>query len=145
MKLVTVLIVLTSLAVASAAEGKGSSKAKGQGKSKGNVVQTEIHARVAVYSTHDREIIRHHYHGSKGNLPPGLAKRSGSLPPGLEKQLRKNGRLPPGLQKRISPFPIKLEKRLPRLKQGLQRGFIEGRAVIYNPKTRVIVDVFAVF
>ena len=77
-----------------------------------------------------------------GGLPPGLAKRNGDLLPGLEKQLRRNGRLPPGLEKKMTPYPPEIHGRLSPLAPGLARGFISGRAVIYNPRTRVILDIY---
>jgi len=100
---------------------------------------------VDVFIGNDRDVIRRYYTGHPGSLPPGLAKRGGDLPPGLEKQLQRKGHLPPGLDKRIVAFPVELERQLPPLKSGLTRGVIEGRAVIYNPKTSVILDVCLVF
>jgi len=101
-----------------------------------------VEAGVAIFSGSDQEVIQHYVRGlPTDGLPPGLAKRGGSLPPGLEKQLRKNGTLPPGLQKKLTPFPADLERRLPPLAPDLDRVFVEGRAVIYNRKTRAIVDV----
>ena len=98
---------------------------------------------VEVFLDKDEALIREYVSGrTSGNLPPGLAKRGGALPPGLEKQLQKNGQLPPGLQKRLYAFPAALEERLAPLDPGLKRGFIEGRAVIYNEKTSVILDIF---
>jgi hypothetical protein len=117
-----------------AANGQGKAKGKGQGS------RTSIG--VDIFIAKDRRILRDYvanYPG--GGLPPGLAKRKGALPPGLQKQLRRNGRLPRGLEKKIFHFPAKLERRLSPLVPGLRRGFIGGRAVIYNPKTSVIVDV----
>ena len=93
----------------------------------------------------DREVIHDYYVVHPGSLPPGLAKRGGNLPSGLGKQLRRKGHLPPGLEKKIVPFPVAVERRLPPLRPGLVHGLIEGRAVIYNPKTSVLLDVFAVF
>jgi hypothetical protein len=119
-----------------AANGQGKGKGKGQRKSR-------ISVGVDIFIAKDRRILRDYvanYPG--GGLPLGLAKRKGALPPGLEKQLRRNGRLPRGLEKRIFHFPAKLERRLSPLVPGLRRGFIGGRAVIYNPKTSLIVDVF---
>ena len=78
-------------------------------------------------------------------LPPGLKKRGGDLPPGLEKQLRQKGHLPPGLEKKVQPFPVKLEETLPPLKPGLIRGVIEGRAIIFNSNTKLILDIFSIF
>ena len=90
-------------------------------------------------------MIRQYFHENAGSLPPGLAKRGGNLAPGLAKQLRRNGHLPPGLEKKVATFPVELEKRLPTLKPDLVRGVIDGRAVIFNSKTSVILDIFAVF
>jgi hypothetical protein len=67
------------------------------------------------------------------------------MPPGLAKQLRRNGRLPPGLEKKLVPFPAEIERRLPPCPYGLRRGLIEGVAVMYNPRTGIVVDFAAVF
>ena len=105
----------------------------------------DAHVGVDIFIGKDREVIRQYFHDHAGSLPPGLAKRGGDLPPGLAKQLRRKGHLPPGLEKRVAVFPADLERRLPPLREGLVRGVIEGRAVILNAKTSVILDVFAVF
>ncbi len=105
----------------------------------------DIHVGVDIFVGKDREMIRQYFHDHAGNLPPGLAKRGGDLPPGLAKQLRRNGHLPPGLEKKVAVFPIELENRLPPLKTDLVRGVIEGRAVIFNKKTSVILDIFSIF
>ena len=73
--------------------------------------------------------------------PPGLAKRNGNLPPGLQKRLQRNGRLPPGLESRFTPFPVEVERRLPPIPRGCVRGVLDGQAVIYDPKTRIVLDV----
>jgi hypothetical protein len=91
----------------------------------------------------DRDHIVHYLSKYHGSLPPGLAKRNGDLPPGLEKQLKRNGHLPPGLEKKLQPFPVELERMLPPLEPGLKRGFLGMSAVILNPKTSVIFDIFA--
>lgn len=111
---------------------------------KNTKAKTGTHVAVDIFIGPDREIIEHYFVTNAGSLPPGLAKRGGDLPPGLEKQLRKKGHLPPGLEKKIVPFPVELEGRLSPLKPDFGRGFIEGRAVIYNRKTSVIFDIFAV-
>jgi hypothetical protein len=99
---------------------------------------------VSIFIGNDRDVIRQHYHGHYANLPPGQAKKHGDLPPGLAKQLQRSGHLPPGLEKKLVPFPVELERRLPPLKPGLKRGFIEGRAVILDSKTSLILDIFMV-
>lgn len=105
----------------------------------------DVHVGVDIFMGKDREMIQQYFHSHAGSLPPGLAKRGGNLPPGLAKQLRRKGHLPPGLEKKVAVFPVELERRLPPLKAGLVRGMIEGRAVIFNPKTSVILDIFTVF
>lgn len=135
--IVFVLILLTGSLSAAGQKGKNSRPDNGK---------TNVDAQVAVdiFIGRDREVIHDYYVAHPGGLPPGLAKRGGNLPPGLEKQLQRNGHLPPGLEKKLLPFPVELERHLPPLKAGLVRGVIEGRAVIYNPKTSVILDVFVV-
>jgi hypothetical protein len=135
-----VLITLSCLALLAISPDVGHA----QGKAKGHAVRSKsrVSLGVDIFIAKDRRKLRDYianYPG--GGLPAGLAKRKGALPPGLEKQLRRNGRLPPGLEKKISHFPPELERRLSPLVPGLRRGFIAGRAVIYNPKTSVIVDV----
>lgn len=138
--MITVAICLVLMAMpVPAKKGKEGREDKRHAAGKG-----ETHIAVDIFIGKDRELIRSYFVDHQGSLPPGLAKRNGRLTPGLEKQLRRNGRLPPGLQKRITPFPVKLEQSLAPLKEGLERGFIEGRAVIYNRKSSAILDVFTV-
>jgi hypothetical protein len=63
------------------------------------------------------------------------------LPPGLRKKYYRMGQLPPGWQKRIRPFPPAVIQRLPPAPPYCDRGYVDGYAVIYDRKTRVIVDV----
>jgi hypothetical protein len=134
-------VILSSMSLAISAP-------KDKGKNSQNVKKTtdvDVHVGVDIFMGKDREIIQQYFHNHAESLPPGLAKRGGNLPPGLAKQLRRKGHLPPGLEKKVAAFPVELERRLPPLKAGLVRGVIEGRAVIYNPKASVILDIFAVF
>jgi len=100
---------------------------------------------VDIFIGNDQDTIRRYFHNQAGSLPPGLAKRDGDLPPGLQQQLKRKGQLPPGLAKRVSALPVELERQLPPLKPGLARGVIEGRAVIFDVKTSVILDIFSIF
>ncbi len=141
-----IFCMLISFAVALAVP-KGNGKAKGhekhnQGEEQASAVHTSVG--VNIFVNGDRDLIRNYYRSGREGLPPGLAKRGGNLPPGLQKQLIRNGHLPPGLEKKLYPFPVELERRLPPLRPGLMRGFIGGDAVIYDGKTRVILDIFAV-
>jgi hypothetical protein len=126
-------VALSLLMIPLAAGKPGNGKGKGQDKNKG----------VEVFAPEDQRVLNdYHASGRQGGLPPGLAKRDGSLPPGLEKQLQRNGRLPPGLEKKMAPYPAEIHGRMSPLAPGLARGYISGRAVIYNPRTRVILDVY---
>lgn len=93
-----------------------------------------------IFSPRQRTIITEYFRNSRGNLPPGLAKRD-RLPPGLEKQLRERGTLPPGLQKRFQPLPDELERQLPRLPAGYRRGVVAGNVILMQEATSVIVDI----
>jgi hypothetical protein len=92
------------------------------------------------FRSEHQQMIYDYYGGGRQGLPPGLAKRGGDLPPGLAKQLRRNGRLPPGLEKRMVPFPVELERRMPPLPPHYRRCFIGDRAIVYDDRTRGILD-----
>lgn len=67
------------------------------------------------------------------------------LPPGLEKKYYRTGQLPPGWERKIRPFPVEIERRMPPLCEGCTRGYMDGYAVVYQPRSRVIIDIHAVF
>jgi hypothetical protein len=137
------LIVLAAAGIffvpATAKQGKGHGKGQGQGK--GHGTGHEKKAAVA-FASADRSVLTTYYRTN--GLPPGLAKRGGDLPPGLEKQLRRNGRLPPGLEKKMMFFPAEIETRLPPCPPDVHRGFLGGVAVMYNSRTGLVLDAFAI-
>lgn len=142
---VTVLVVC---AVTLCSMSLAISAPKSKGKNLHNVKtakDVDVNVGVDIFIGKDREVIRQYFHDHAGSLPPGLAKRGGNLPPGLAKQLQRNGHLPPGLEKKVVVFPIELERSLPPLKAGLVRGVIEGRVIIFNAKTSLILDIFHIF
>lgn len=67
------------------------------------------------------------------------------LPPGLQKKLYRTGQLPPGWEKKMRPFPEAIDRRLPPLCYGCERGYLDGYAIVYQPRSRLIIDVHAVF
>jgi hypothetical protein len=139
-----VAVLAMALTPVGLAADKDGNKDKGKEARAGKHDSTQV--AVNIFVGGDREIIREYVAKyPQGELPPGLAKRGGDLPPGLEKHLRKKGQLPPGLQKRVTALPLDLEGRLHPLEPGLKRGFLEGRAVIYNQKTAVVLDVLDLF
>jgi hypothetical protein len=67
-----------------------------------------------------------------------------NLPPGLQKKFHRTGQLPPGWQKKVQPFPLEIERRLPPICGGCARGYVDGYAVVYRPRSGVILDFHAV-
>ena len=118
---------------------------KAHSKSHGKSDRQNVDIGTDVFIGNEYDSIRQYFRKNYDGLPPGLKKRGGDLPPGLEKQLRQKGHLPPGLEKKVQPFPVELEETLPPLKPGLIRGVIEGRAIIFNSNTKLILDIFSIF
>jgi hypothetical protein len=52
---------------------------------------------------------------------------------------------PPDADRQMEPFPASLERDLVALPRGYRRGVLDGHAVIYQPKTQVIIDVTVLF
>jgi hypothetical protein len=130
--LISSIVVGLLLATPLAADQKGKKHPKHE---RVHVDRAETHAAIhVVFSTHDVRIIRQHY-----------ATRYRNLPPGLQKKYARTGQLPPGWQKKLEPFPASVERELVVLPAGYRRGVIDGNAVIYNPRTQVIVDVAVLF
>ncbi len=126
-------ILLLMLALAGAAKDK-----PGKGQAKGHAHgQTKKQVRVEYYDfrPEHRTVIVDYYrsHGVRSDLPPGILK-----------QLRRKGHLPPGLQKKMVAFPPVLIERLPPVPYGCERAFVGNIAVIWNPRTRIVFDFFAV-
>jgi hypothetical protein len=63
-----------------------------------------------------------------------------NLPPGLRKKYYRTGKLPPGWEKKIRPFPPELVRVLPPPPPNYERGYIDGVAVVYDRRTRIILD-----
>ena len=123
-------------AVSGEARAKAGQKGKKQAKHE-RVVLDERRPAVAVnivFSSREVRVIREYY-----------TPRYRNLPPGLQKKLRRTGQLPPGWRKKMEPFPLVVERELVVLPAGYQRGVIDGHAVIYNPRTQVILDVAVLF
>ena len=76
----------------------------------------------------DYIVLRQHYEGPR------------DLPPGLRKKYYRTGTLPPGWEKRFQPMPIIVVQELPPVPVYYQRGYIDGYAVVYDRRTRMIVD-----
>jgi hypothetical protein len=76
----------------------------------------------------DYRLVQHYYNGPR------------DLPPGLRKKYYRTGELPPGWQKRIRPFPPELVRVLPPPPPNCERGYIDGVAVVYDRRTRIILD-----
>jgi hypothetical protein len=134
------IIVLSLLAFAMTGNAQG--KGKGKGNSSYNSSGTSVGVSVVFTSDNRRVISGWVRVQPQNNLPPGLRK---GLPPGLQKQLARNGTLPPGLQKKITPFPVELVRQLPPPPLNCDYLFLDGRAMIVNRGTNIIVDIMATF
>ena|SRR5882757_8967293 len=78
-------------------------------------------------------------------ITQGYEPRYRQLPPGLQKKLYRTGHLPPGWEKRMQPLPVAVERQLAPIPTGYRRGYMDGYAVVYSPRTQVVVDIVAVF
>jgi hypothetical protein len=79
----------------------------------------------------DRTVILNYYSGRR-RLPPGLAKK-----------LARGGSLPPGWEKRFHPMPVVIARQLPPVCATCSMGIVDGCAVVYDRRTRIIMDVLA--
>lgn len=119
------------------AKGQDKSKDKDKGQPGDRPRDKGDSTRVVVVDRdgHDR-IVREYV--TRGNLPPGLAKRR-ALPPGLAKQLRENGELPPGLQTYFTPIPQEIDVRFPALPAYYHRYFAGNDFVVVDTRTNHVV------
>ena len=122
-------------------KAKGHDKDKGKGnkkadKDKGDKDKGDNTRVVVVDRDGHQRIIREYV--TRGDLPPGLAKRK-ALPPGLAKQLRENGELPPGLQPYFTPVPHDVDVRFPVLPAYYRRYFAGNDFVVVDTRTNRVV------
>jgi len=76
---------------------------------------------------------------TRGNLPPGLAKRR-TLPPGLARQLHERGTLPPGLRDYYTPVPVDWNPRLPAIPAYYERYFVGSHLIIIDSRDNTLVS-----
>jgi hypothetical protein len=120
-------------------KGKAKGQDKAQGKAekgkadKGKADKTKV---VVVDRDGHHRVVREYV--TRGNLPPGLAKRK-TLPPGLAKQLRENGELPPGLQPYFTTVPQEIDVRFPALPAYYHRYFAGNDFVVVDTRTNRVV------
>jgi len=113
--------------VSSIAYGQGKGKGKGKGKDQDQDGPPPGQAGV-YFRREDYAAVQRYYKGPK------------DLPPGLRKKYYRTGKLPPGWEKKIQPFPPELVRVLPPPPPHCERGYIDGVAVVYDVRTRIIVD-----
>lgn len=146
---ITLLLAALSLAAAAADRASGQGRGHNHKERKEARIERDHHGRREHGRIRYREFLPDHrmrvvrWYRDRSNLPPGLAKRD-SLPPGLMRQLRRNGHLPPGLERHMVAFPPTLVELLPPVIPGCERAFLGHVAVIWNPRTRVVFDFFAI-
>ncbi|HVJ09583.1 MAG TPA: hypothetical protein VM554_14490 [Acidisarcina sp.] len=104
--------------------GRGNSEGQGQGEH-GN---GHGHGGGRYFRDSDYGMLQQYYSGPR------------DLPPGLRKKYYRTGTLPPGWQKRFQPMPMVLVQQLPPVPAYCERGYVDGYAVVYDRRTRVIMD-----
>jgi hypothetical protein len=109
--------------------GQGKGKGKGHNKGDGDGDDQGHEGKHAVYFRPEDRVVMERYYSGPRNLPPGLAKK-----------YQKTGKLPPGWEKKMRPFPVELVRVLPPPPPNCERGYIDGVAVVYDRKTRIILD-----
>jgi hypothetical protein len=87
-----------------------------------------------VFSSGDARIVREYY-----------APRYRRLPPGLRKKYARTGQLPPGWQRRVEPLPWDVERRMMVLPREYRRGVVDNQAIIYAPRTGIVIDATVIF
>jgi hypothetical protein len=118
-----VLSVPTSFAFAnSQGRSQGKSKNKRQDDSRDGDRQSR-------YFRHEDSVPIAQYYGGPRNLPPGL-----------QKKYYRTGILPPGWQRKMRPFPPELVRQLPPPPPNCEFGYIDGVAIVYDRRTRIILD-----
>ena len=127
---------ISSAGTTHAIEQKGKAKGNDKDKDKAKVKKVDTTRVVVVDRDGHQRIVREYV--TRGNLPPGLAKRK-TLPPGLAKQLRENGELPPGLQPYFTPIPQDVVVRFPVLPAYYHRYFAGNDFVVVDTRTNRIV------
>ena len=118
-------------------QAKGHDKDKDKNKDKDKDKAGKANTTVVVVDRDGHQRIVREY-VTRGNLPPGLAKRK-ALPPGLAKQLRETGELPPGLQPYFTPIPREIDVRFPVLPTYYHRYFAGNDFVVVDTRTNRIV------
>jgi hypothetical protein len=83
---------------------------------------------------------RRYFRSEDFSLLDGYYSGPRNLPPGLRKKYYRTGALPPGWEKKLQPFPPELVRQLPPPPPNCERGYINGVAIIYDRKTRIILD-----
>lgn len=89
--------------------------------------------RIGYWGAPDIAVLRSYYRPSSYQpIPAGFV-------------LAPNRPIPPGLLRRMRPIPYAVERRLAPLPAGYGRGFIGGRAVIFNRGSSVAIDIATLF
>lgn len=128
-----VLVAALPAGVAFADHGQGHGNGHGNGHGRGNDQgEDEGHGRGhgegRYFRGSDYALLQQYYAGPR------------DLPPGLRKKYYRTGTLPPGWAKRFQPMPVVLVQQLPPIPEYCERGYVDGYAVVYDRRTRVILD-----
>lgn len=127
-------LTLSLLAVFSISYAPAQGNGKGHGKHDRDDDQQEQsdhgnpHGQGRYFRDSDYGVLRQYYSGPT------------NLPPGLRKKYYRTGTLPPGWEKRFQPMPPVVVQQLPPVPEYCERGYVDGYAVVYDKRTRIIID-----
>ena len=121
-------VTVATLSFSASGQGRGKGKGRGRGNSEKGQGEDGGNHSSRYFRPEDYSAVQRYYTGPR------------NLPPGLRKKYERTGRLPPGWEKKIRPFPPELVRVLPPPPPNCERGFIDGVAVVYDRRTRIILD-----
>lgn len=134
-------VTAASLAAKTAVEDQGNKQAKPNKdkdkKDKKDKKDNDANIVVVVDRDGHSRVVRDYV--TRGNLPPGLAKRR-ALPPGLRQQLREKGALPPGLREYYTPVPADWNARFPAIPVYYTRYFVGRDLIIIDTRNDTLVS-----
>lgn len=133
---------VTTLAATAPANAQGNKKAAKPNKEKDKNKDKKGHdgdTNIVVVVDRDghSRVVRDYV--TRGNLPPGLAKRR-ALPPGLRRQLREKGVLPPGLREYYTAVPADWNGRFPAIPVYYSRYFVGRDLIIIDTRNNTLVS-----
>lgn len=104
----------------------------GRGRGRGHEEREHRRDYEARYFRPEHRTVILNYYGGPRRLPPGLARK-----------WERGESLPPGWEKRFRPMPVVIARELPPPCATCSMGIVDNCAVVYDRRTRIVLDVMA--